>query len=420
VTWLVLVPLAAACAPVLPGPVVPAPEEVPHYEARLASDPANPAVLVPLAAAYREAGRTEESRVLLERALEQRPNEPAAVLLLGLTYEDLGRPAEAAALYHRYVDLSRVPGVRARVEGRARAVQRLAWQAAARAALEQESELAAAEPEPQTVAVFPFLYQGWDDELRPLGRAVAELVITDLAQVRRLRVLERTRVQMLLDEVRLGEEGLTDPATAVRGGRLLGAERVVQGRIGGVEEAMELQAAVVRIDDAPDTPVRPVSEQDAARRFFDMQKRLVLGLVSSLGIELTPAERGRIARRPTENLQALLYYGMGLEAEDRGAYMDASRYFEHASVLDAGFGQARLRAEGAARAADAVATNTAELTQQAFEGFGAAEAGLAAVEELVPVAGGRNAASEALGQDIIGSQGGLLRIIVRPRSGGGS
>jgi tetratricopeptide (TPR) repeat protein len=415
-----LAPLASACAPALPGPGAPSPEEVAGYEARLASDPANPAILVPLAAAYRDAGRTEESRVLLERALEQRPDDAGAVLLLGLTYEDLGRMADAAAQYHRYVDLSRSPGLRARIQGRARVVQRQAWQASARAALEQEAELAAAEPEPRTVAVFPFLFQGWDEELRPLGRAVAELVITDLAQVRRLRVLERARVQLLLDEVRLGDEGLTDPATAVRGGRLLGAERVVQGRIGGVEEAMELQAAVVSVGAAPDAPVRPVSEQDAARRLFDMQKRLVLGLFPSLGIELTPAERARIARRPTENLQALLYYGMGLETEDRGAYLEASGYFSHATTLDAGFGLARIRAESAARAAEAVATSTAELTGQAFAAFGAAEAGLAAVAELVPIAGGRNAASEALGQETIGSQGGLLRIIVRTRPGGGS
>lgn len=415
---LALVPLAAACAPGLGVPGVPSPDEVPGYEARLAVDPDNPAVLVPLGAAYREAGRVEDSQVLLERALAQQPNEPATILLLALTYEDLGHLAQAAELYHRYVDVSRASGVRSRVQGRARAVERLAWQAGARAALEREAELAAITPEPRTVAVFPFLYQGWDEELRPLGRAVAELVITDLSQVQRLRVLERTRVQMLLDEVRLTEEGLTDPATALRSGRLLGAERVVQGRIGGAEDAMELQAAVVSVVDAPDAPVRPVSEQDAARRLFDMQKRLVLGLIPSLGIELTPAERERIARRPTENLQALLRFGMGLEAEDRGAYLDASRYFTQAAALDAGFGLARARAETAARAAEAVTSNTTELTRQAFETVGTAEAGFAAVEELIPVAGERNAASEALGQESIGSPGGLLRIIVRPRGGG--
>jgi tetratricopeptide (TPR) repeat protein len=415
---LALVSLAAACAPVLAGPGIPSPDEVPGYEARLALDPDDPTILVPLGAAYREAGRVEESQVLLERALAQRPNEPATILLLALTYEDLGHFAQAAELYHRYVDVSRASGVRSRVQGRARAVERLAWQAGARAALEREAELAVVAPEPRTVAVFPFLYQGWDEELRPLGRAVAELVITDLSQVQRLRVLERTRVQMLLDEVRLAEEGLTDPATALRSGRLLGAERVVQGRIGGVEDAMELQAAVVSVVDAPDAPVRPVSEQDAARRLFDMQKRLVLGLIPSLGIELTPAERERIARRPTENLQALLQFGMGLEAEDRGAYLDASRYFTQAAALDAGFGLARSRAETAARAAEAVTTGTTELTRQALETVGTTEPGFAAVEELIPVAGERNAASEALGQESIGSSGGLLRIIVRPRGGG--
>jgi TolB-like protein len=401
------------------GPGVPAPEEVPQLEAQLAADPADPAILVPLAAAYREAGRTDEARTLLERARERRPDDPGAVLLLALTYEDLGRMQEAAELYHRYVALSRAPDLRDRIQGRARAVQRQAWVAGARAALEQEAELTA-EPEPHTVAVFPFLYQGWDPELRPLGRAIAELVVTDLAQIRRLRVLERTRVQLLLDEARLADEGLVDPSTAVRSGRMLGAQRIIQGRIGGVEEAVELQAAVVNVLEAPDRRVDPVAEQDAVRHLFDMQKRLVLGLLPSLGVELTPAERARIARRPTENLQALLHYGMGLEAEDRGAYLDAAGYFGHAAALDAGFDLARSRAEAAARTAGAAAATTTELTQQAFEAVATTEAEWAAVEELVPVAGGRNAASEALGQETIGSQGAVLRIIIRQRAGGGS
>jgi hypothetical protein len=47
------------------------------------------------------------------------------------------------------------------------------------------------------------------------------------------------------------------------------------------------------------------------------------------------------------------------------------------------------------------------------------EAAFAAAEEMVPTVGARDAASEALGQEHIGSQGAVLRIIVRPRPGGG-
>src|SRR5690606_20054840 len=111
-------------------------------------------------------------------------------------------------------------------------------------------ELAATPPVPATVAIFPFLVQMRDSTFRPLGRAMAEMLVTDLSQTDRLRVLERLRVQALADEMSLVEEGLIDPATAARGGRMLGAARVVQGSIAGSEAALQLDAAVVGVESA--------------------------------------------------------------------------------------------------------------------------------------------------------------------------
>lgn len=411
--WILCALLGTACVPVAAGPTVPAPGEIPRYEARLARDSTQLATLLPLAAAYRDAGRFEDARVLLERAVARRPDEAAALLLLGLTYEDLERLSDAAALYQRAAAASRSPAVRAQARGRARIVQRQAWIHLAREAVAQEAELAATSPQPQSVAVLSFHFAGGSDELRPLGRALAEMVVTDLAQLERLRVLERMQVQMLLQEARLAEEGLVDPASAVRGGRLLGAEHVVQGAVAEHTDAIELRAAVIEV--APDGRISPVSEQDAAARLFDLQKRLVLGLVRSLGIEPTPAELARIERRPTSNLQALLAYGIGLEAEDVGAWANAAQHYSRAASLDPGFALAGTRAEVATGAARTEGTSTRELTRQALAEFGAAEAGFAAAEEMVPGVGGRDAASEALGQEFIGSQGAVLRIIVRPR-----
>ena len=68
-----------------------------------------------------------------------------------------------------------------------------------------------------------------DSGLQPLSRGLAELMATDLAMVRSLRLLERIQVGALLDEMKLGASGRADPTTAARVGRLLRAERMVQG-----------------------------------------------------------------------------------------------------------------------------------------------------------------------------------------------
>jgi hypothetical protein len=55
---------------------------------------------------------------------------------------------------------------------------------------------------------------------------------TDLTQVPGLKVLEREKVQKLLAEMRLGDSGLAEDATAVRTGRMMRAEKVIVGSFG--------------------------------------------------------------------------------------------------------------------------------------------------------------------------------------------
>ena len=53
--------------------------------------------------------------------------------------------------------------------------------------------------------------------------ALTEVLVMDLAIIGRLTVLERAKVQMLLDEIALGEAGFLETATAARSGRILGS-----------------------------------------------------------------------------------------------------------------------------------------------------------------------------------------------------
>src|SRR5205809_1022445 len=85
-------------------------------------------------------------------------------------------------------------------------------------------------PQSATVAVLPVLVSG-DSTYRPLSRGLAELITTDLAYIRTLRLLERLQIGVLLDELKLGASDRADPATAARVGKLLRAERMVQGAV---------------------------------------------------------------------------------------------------------------------------------------------------------------------------------------------
>lgn len=412
--FLIVVLLCTGCSGAQSGVPSPSPEEIPSLEAELARRQNEVATKVRLGAAYRAAGRPDRALALLQEAQKQDPQNGGAVLFLGLTLEDLGEFARARELYQAYLALGDPSPLRARVERRLPLLARRELQAAVARAIAGEVALAEAPPRPGTVAVFPFYLASSDTALSPLSLAMAEMLITDLSQTERLIVLERTRVQFLLDELGLEGAGLVAPETAARGGRLLGAERLVQGTLGGGGEAeIRFDAALVSATSgeagmeqgqgpayaasAPGNVVH-ITEEDALPRLFDLEKRLALRTFDAMGIELTPAERERVNRRPTENLQALLAYGRGLRAADAGDFRAAALQFREALRLDPNFTAARMRAEEAERLAIASLETTNDLAEAgAFEtrlpvAFGP-------LDLFVPGVGPRDPAQEIMGTE---------------------
>jgi tetratricopeptide (TPR) repeat protein len=410
--------LVAGCATMSSVPTV-SPAEIPRLEARLEQWPNELPTMLRLGAAYREAGRLNESRTLLESVRQRTPTELSAAVQLGLTYEAQGFYGNARALYQEYIDRGPSPQLRDELRGRMPQLRKRELEQGIRDALRRESQLAAA-PAPFTVGVFPFSYFGANPSLAPLDRALAELLTTDLGQVERLTVLERVHVQVLLDELALSASQRVDESTAARSGRILGAGRIVQGRIDGGEESLQIQALVVGVGSGQ--AAAPVSESDALPRLFDLEKRLALAIIGSLGIELTPAERERINRRYTENLQALLAFGLGLEASDRGDYRAAAQHFAAALALDPGFELAREHA-GTAQAAAGGAGGVARLTQLSLEQVQGGDdwqnwlnlqSALPTLEELLPQPTGRSAAAEVLGNEGVAPRRSIIEIILRP------
>jgi hypothetical protein len=95
-------------------------------------------------------------------------------------------------------------------------------------ALARETEVVASPPEPGSIAVHAFVNRS-GDAYRAMSKGLAAMIIADLSRVPGLKVLEREKVQVLLDEMKLGDAGLADPNTAVRSGRLMRAEKVIVG-----------------------------------------------------------------------------------------------------------------------------------------------------------------------------------------------
>ena len=408
----VLVALAASCAPAVAPRAPLTPAEIPAVEARLARDAGDVEARLQLADAYRQSGRADAAVTVLQPVLA---TEPAAPYFLGLVREDQGNYAEARRLYQDYLARGRDAEVRRQVQDRLSLLDRLELQQAARSALSRERQLASTAPAVGTIGVFPFLTVTQDPQLRPLGTALSELLTTDLAQTSRLRVVERSQVQALLDELKLAQSGRVDTTTAARTGRLLGAGRIVQGRVEGGEASLSLQAAVLRVPGEA-TRMNPLREQDQLARLFDLEKRLALGIYERVGIQLTDAERQRVLQQATTNVQALLALGFGLEAQDAGRYDEAAQHFARAVQLDPRFRLAArklLQAEAQARAAALTPALRAQLGFIEFEALRRADV-FRALEQFVPDPAVRDPAAEVLGTEGTTRRGTIDIVIRRP------
>ena len=406
----------AACAqPRTEATTIPRPEEIPALQQRLASNTSDVSTRVRLAEALRRASRPDSAAKILEPIVA---TAPIASFYLGLVREDQGRTADARQSYQRYLSGSRKPELRDQVRDRLELLDRLELQEAVRVAVSRERELSARTPEPRTVGVFPFLTTTNDPQLHPLGTALAELLTTDLAQTDRIRVVERVRLAELLDEIKLAESRRVEPATAVRSGRILGAGTLIQGRIEGTANELSLQAAVVRVA-TPNAAPNPLRERDALSRFFDVEKKLALSIYDRLGIQLTAAERERVTRQATRNVQALLELGLGLEASDAGRYAEAAARFERAAQLDPNFALARQYATASRSQARAITITPATLAQTALTEITPPRSldMFREVQRLVPNPLVRDAAVEALGTEGVTRQGTVDIIIRRPGGG---
>jgi len=304
------------------------------------------------------AGQCDSAVVVANAGQVLAPAEALGPMVIGGCQEKHGRYDLAFATYTDFAN--KYPEVRGVAAVRALAQFALRTQATqtAKLALARESTLTTLAPEPATVAVLPVTIAG-DSSLQPLSRGLAELMLTDLAMVRSLRLLERIQVGALLDELKLGQSGRADASTAARVGRLLRAERMVQGVATITQNGpVRMSAAVVR----GDGDVRTGAEANGTfKQLLDLEKQIVFGLATELGIQLTEAERQRILRQGPKNLAAFLAYSKGLEALDRGDYRGAAAAFAAAVRADPSF-QSAVEQQQAAEAAPALQATPGDLT----------------------------------------------------------
>jgi tetratricopeptide (TPR) repeat protein len=315
-------------------------EAVAEFQAQVAANPADWKAREMLGYAYLKGGDAQKAIPEFEKALSLEPKASMCHVYLGWAQLKLDNQTGALEAWRTFNDPTK-PLVKQEVDRLITLVEIEQSKKLAREALAAETQRSVAVTRDNSYAVFNFAVSGSGADMVPLQKALTAMTISDLAQIKGISVIERTRMQALLDELRLGASGAVDPATAPKAGRLLGAEKLVVGSLSDNAGKLGIASSVASTKQTALVGSFGLSEEKS--RFFDLQKQMLARIVEVNKIALDP-EQGRtlLSHYHTRSYEATVSYGLGLDSLDKQDWLAAQEHFAQAAKLDPFFMLARI------------------------------------------------------------------------------
>lgn len=193
---------------------------------------------------------------------------------------------------------------------------------------------------PISVAIFNFENNSITniEEVGPLSKGFASMLSTDLANTGRIKIVERSKMLAMLDEIKMGQSGMLANDAAVQVGKMAGARNIIFGSYVVMGTKMRIDVRLIDVE----TSLLVIAEEISGNSdtFFDMEKRLVKKITS--GLMVKTAERGTNDRSGEKgSFKSALFYSKGIEYLDSHDYNNARKMFSKALELDPDFGAAK-------------------------------------------------------------------------------
>ncbi|MFL5351578.1 CsgG/HfaB family protein [Archangium sp.] len=169
------------------------------------------------------------------------------------------------------------------------------------------------------IAVLYFDNDTGKPALDVLRKGFADMMVTDLATVKQLQVVEREKFQKLLEELRMQQSRYFDPKTVQRLGQGVGAQFAVTGAIHAIDPSLRIDIRLVEI--ATGTVLLTEKVTGNKTRLFELQQQLVGKFVKALLPKIDQLPRPR-SRAP--DVDTLLSYSKGIELADQGKLQEAN------------------------------------------------------------------------------------------------
>jgi TolB-like protein len=172
----------------------------------------------------------------------------------------------------------------------------------------------------RVVAVLYFDNNTGDASLDVLQKGFADMMVTDLSGVNELQLVEREKLQQILEEQKLQRSKYFDPRTTVRIGKLVGAQYTVAGSFLAMDPQLRVDIRLVENKSGAVLLAEQVT--GLKNRLFDLQQQLVSRFIAGLQVKLDGAPKLR-SRAP--DVDTLLRYSQGIDLADQGKLQEATQ-----------------------------------------------------------------------------------------------
>jgi len=168
--------------------------------------------------------------------------------------------------------------------------------------------------------------------LDPLSKGMAAMLVTDLSNLSGLKVVERERIQYLLDEVKMQQTDLFDQESAVRVGKLLGAHVLLMGGFTKLDKKhMRIDARLIKTETGELLKADMV--EGDPNKVVELESELAMKIAKSLDISVKESEAKAMKAENGESMEAVLAYTRGMNLEDEHKYADAYDAYKEALAM---------------------------------------------------------------------------------------
>lgn len=180
------------------------------------------------------------------------------------------------------------------------------------------------------------------EEMDPLRKGLADMLITELTKIDQFQVVERSQLQQILEEMKLAQSGLLDSQSAVQVGKMLGAQNLLLGSFMHLLDGqMRIDVRIVNVETG--LTIKAEEATGKPKDLYKLVQTLVLKISDQLNVKLTKAETQRLEQVQNKSLTAALCYAKGLEYEDAGDFKHAMEMYNKAVQENTGFTKAQER-----------------------------------------------------------------------------